>query len=73
MSVEKIRALLSQVAFDRVITLAEVHQLIEVASDEQVVTPGEKFLLQAALEAHERQFTPEAYRALQDFLRQAKG
>ncbi|MBI3183363.1 MAG: hypothetical protein HYZ28_14595 [Myxococcales bacterium] len=69
MSVLKIRELLRDLARDERLTLEEVKKLIDASTDEQAVTVGEKMLLEAALRAHERQLTPEAYAALEAFLK----
>jgi hypothetical protein len=69
MSVSKLRLLLNEVASDNQITLVEVQALIEAAIDEGQVTVGEAFLLDAALDAHQGQFTPDAYQALKSFLK----
>jgi len=68
MSVARIKALLLEHASDDRITLAEVQELIDAATDEGVVTVGESFLLNAALDAHKTRFTPDAYAALKHFL-----
>ncbi|MHB8877722.1 MAG: hypothetical protein ACYC8T_28865 [Myxococcaceae bacterium] len=69
MSVARLRELLHEVPADRTITLSEVESLIEAAADEGTVTVGEAMVLGAALDAHRDMFTPEAYRALQAFLK----
>ncbi len=68
MSVEQIRSLLRQAAFDDEITLDEVQQLILSAVDQGGVTIGERFTLAAALDAHQTRFAPAAYEALKAFL-----
>lgn len=68
MSITRLRDLLHQVPSDGQVTLAEVQALIEAARDEGKVTVGELFVLQAALEAHRTQYTPEAYQQLKAFL-----
>jgi hypothetical protein len=68
MSVARIKALLRQHASDDQITLPEVQELIEAATDEGIVTVGEAFVLRAALDAHRAQFSAEAYEALKHFL-----
>lgn len=68
MSVAKLRELLRELGADDRLTLAEVQRLIEASKDDDQVTPGELFLLQAAMLAHAGQFTPDAYAALKAFL-----
>jgi hypothetical protein len=68
MTVSRIREMLRMLAADERITLKEVNALLEVAHDENQVTAGEIFFLEAALQAHEGQFTKDAYQALKKFL-----
>jgi hypothetical protein len=69
MSVSRIREMLRLLAADQRITLPEVKQLIEAANDEGVLSPGEAFFLEGALAAYERQFEPDAYQRLLEFLK----
>jgi hypothetical protein len=68
MSVARLRTMLDEAAFDDRISLDEVQRLIDCARDETKVTTGELFLLEAALEAHRSQLSPEAVQALERFL-----
>ena len=68
MSVRRLHALLAEQARDGKITADEVAALIAESSDEGVLTEGERFTLQAALEAHHDTFTPEAWRMLVAYL-----
>lgn len=67
-SVRRLHELLRNQARDGKITADEVGALIREADDEGVLTPGERLTLQAALEAHQGAFTPEALEALRSYL-----
>ncbi len=69
MSVNRLRELLRELPMDERITLEEVQRLIDASTDDATVTPGERLWLEAALEAHAARFTPEAYAALEGFLK----
>lgn len=72
MSVARLRMLLDEAGLDDRISLDEVQRLIDCARDDAAVTTGEVFLLEAALEAHRTQLSPEAARALEGFLAEQK-
>ena len=68
MSVRRLHQLLAQQARDGKITAQEVAVLIAVTRSEGVFTPGERFTLQAALEAHREAFTADAWDMLVSYL-----
>ena len=68
MSVRRLHELLREQARDDQITLEEVAALIDETVREGSVTPGERFTLTAALEAHKEAFTLDAWKALVSFL-----
>lgn len=68
MSVRRLHELLAQQARDGKITADEVAALIAETLREGGITPGERFTLRAALDAHKDALTPEAWKALVSFL-----